>query len=429
MTDPYSVALTTNSAALGDGRPRRPGAGTAGLVARCRPPRDRAAGGPQRLRAARPRLLDRRRDGAGGRARHLPGVHPRRLGRHAPPAPAGRRRAQHRAPAAGLRHRHDRGAARRRRQTPACDLASLRRRTRASSRPASTDVRRADGFNWGYDPLHYTRPRAPTRPTPRARAARWSSAGWCRASTAPGSRSSWTSSTTTPPRRARTRSRCSTRSCPATTTGSTPTGGVENSTCCANTATEHAMMEKLMIDSVRHLGARLQGQRLPLRPDGPPLAKQNMLNLRAALDELDARARRRRRPVDLPLRRGLELRRGGRRRPLRAGHAAQPGRHRHRLVHRPAARRRTRWRAVRRGPADPGLRLRAVHRPQRRRGQRHRRGAARPAAAPAGPGQARSGRQPRRLRVPRLQRRDGRRQATSTTTASRPGTPPTRARW
>ncbi len=49
-------------------------------------------------------------------------------------------------------------------------------------------------------------------------------------------------------------------------------GAVENSTCCANTATEHAMMEKLMIDSVAHLGPRLQGQRLPLRPDGPPLA-------------------------------------------------------------------------------------------------------------------------------------------------------------
>ncbi len=28
------------------------------------------------------------------------------------------------------------------------------------------------------------------------------------------------------------------------------TGAVETSTCCANTATEHPMMEKLMIDSV-----------------------------------------------------------------------------------------------------------------------------------------------------------------------------------
>ncbi len=28
------------------------------------------------------------------------------------------------------------------------------------------------------------------------------------------------------------------------------TGAVETSTCCANTATEHAMMEKLMVDSV-----------------------------------------------------------------------------------------------------------------------------------------------------------------------------------
>ena len=33
------------------------------------------------------------------------------------------------------------------------------------------------------------------------------------------------------------------------------TGAVETSTCCSNTATEHPMMGKLMIDSVRHLGA------------------------------------------------------------------------------------------------------------------------------------------------------------------------------
>ncbi len=33
-------------------------------------------------------------------------------------------------------------------------------------------------------------------------------------------------------------------------------GAVETSTCCANTATEHTMMGKLLVDSVRHVGAR-----------------------------------------------------------------------------------------------------------------------------------------------------------------------------
>jgi pullulanase/glycogen debranching enzyme len=65
-------------------------------------------------------------------------------------------------------------------QTPACDLASYP--------PDSTEqqacvgaVRATDGFNWGYDPYHYTTPEGATRPTPRAPRAPASSAGWCRA--------------------------------------------------------------------------------------------------------------------------------------------------------------------------------------------------------------------------------------------------------
>ena len=115
------------------------------------------------------------------------------------------------------------------------------------------------------------------------------------------------------------------------------------------------------------MGARLQGRRVPLRPDGPPLEGQHAQPARRAR-RADARRGRRRRVVDLPLRRGLELRRGGQRRPLRAGHAAQHGRDRHRHVQRPAARRRARRRAVRRRRrprAQPGRDQRPVVRPQR----------------------------------------------------------------
>ncbi len=109
------------------------------------------------------------------------------------------------------------------------------------------------------------------------------------------------------------------------------TGAIETSSCCPNTATEHAMMEKLMIDSLVTWARdyKVDGFRFDLMGHHP---KANMLKVRAALDALTQAGRRRRRLSDLPLRRGLELRRGGEQRPLRAGHAAQHGRHRHRHV-------------------------------------------------------------------------------------------------
>ncbi len=62
-------------------------------------------------------------------------------------------------------------------------------------------------------------------------------------------------------------------------------GEVETSTCCPNTATEHAMMGKLMIDSVvtwaRHY--KVDGFRFDLMGHH---SKQNMLDVRAALDAL-----------------------------------------------------------------------------------------------------------------------------------------------
>ena len=62
-------------------------------------------------------------------------------------------------------------------------------------------------------------------------------------------------------------------------------GAVTTSTCCANTASEHAMMEKLMIDSVvtwaKHY--KVDGFRFDLMGHH---SKANMLNVRAALDAL-----------------------------------------------------------------------------------------------------------------------------------------------
>ena len=106
---------------------------------------------------------------------------------------------------------------------------------------------------------------------------------------------SWTSSTTTPTRPGRTRSRSSTASCPATTTGSTRTAASRPAPAAPNTATEHAMMEKLMVDSRPDWATRLQGRRLPLRPHGPPHEGEHGAAARRAARP-HPRARRRRRP-------------------------------------------------------------------------------------------------------------------------------------
>ena len=115
-------------------------------------------------------------------------------------------------------------------------------------------------------------------------------------------------------------------------------GNVETSTCCQNVATEHEVAEKLMVDSVVLWAKeyKVDGFRFDLMGHH---SKQNLLAVRAALDELTLAERRRRREGRLPLRRGLELRRGREQRAVRAGHAGPARRHRHRHVQRPAARR------------------------------------------------------------------------------------------
>lgn len=64
-----------------------------------------------------------------------------------------------------------------------------------------------------------------------------------------------------------------------------PTGQVETSSCCTNTATEHAMMKKLMIDSVVTWARqyKVDGFRFDLMGHQP---KEAMLDLRHALDQL-----------------------------------------------------------------------------------------------------------------------------------------------
>ena len=84
-----------------------------------------------------------------------------------------------------------------------------------------TAVAARDGFNWGYDPLHYTAPEGSYAIDPDGHGAhRRIPRRWCRASTAPACGWSWTSCTTTRRRPVRIRSRSSIASFRATTNGS-----------------------------------------------------------------------------------------------------------------------------------------------------------------------------------------------------------------
>ncbi len=270
----------------------------------------------------------------------------------------------------------------------------------------------ADGFNWGYDPWHYTVPEGSYSTDPEGTGRIVEFRDMVAALNADGLRVvmdvvyNHTTAAGQDPKSVLD------RVVPGYYHRLNDVGAVETSTCCSNTASEHDMMGKLMIDSVVTWAKeyKVDGFRFDLMGHH---SKQNMLDLRAALDAADARGRRRGRQGHLPVRRGLELRRGGRQRPLRAGDPGEHGRHRHRHVQRPAARRGPRRRAVRRRghPGhQPGPHQRPVVRPQRtrRRGFGAERGRSAGRAAAVGrSGAGGPGGQPCRLHLHRPHRRHG----------------------
>ena len=157
VTDPYSREPLANSTksqvVVLDDADLAPD----GLVVGAPGRRRRPARGPQPLRAARARLLDQRRDRAGGGARHLPGVHAVRLGRHDAPARARRGRASPRCTCC-RRSTSPRSRRTAPQQAVPDDLGRCRAGLDRAAGRASPRSRAQDGFNWGYDPLHYTTP-------------------------------------------------------------------------------------------------------------------------------------------------------------------------------------------------------------------------------------------------------------------------------
>ena len=167
---------------------------------------------------------------------------------------------------------------------PDCDLASFA--PDSSEQQACIDeIRDADGFNWGYDPFHFSTPEGSYAVDPDGgeRVAEFRSMVGAlhqtglqvvldevfnhTAESGQGERSVLD------------------RVVPGYYHRLNAAGGVETSTCCQNVATEHAAAQKLMVDSVVTWARdyKVDGFRFDLMGHH---SKANMLAVRAALDEL-----------------------------------------------------------------------------------------------------------------------------------------------
>jgi pullulanase-type alpha-1,6-glucosidase len=169
-------------------------------------------------------------------------------------------------------------------QTPACDLPSL---------PPDSDAQQAcvtaiaahDGYNWGYDPLHYTTPEGSYATNPegatRTRQFRDMVAALNRYQLRVVTDVVYNHTTDS----GQSGKNDLDRIVPGYYHRLNATGSVETSTCCANTATEHTMMGKLLIDSVLTWATayKVDGFRFDLMGHQP---KSVMLALRTALDKL-----------------------------------------------------------------------------------------------------------------------------------------------
>ena len=284
VTDPYSVALTADSTHSVVANLLDPLLIPADWATLRKPPRGRTRPRPD-ARGVRAGLLDLRpeRARAARRGTFAAFATPEQR-RHAASPEARRGRRQPPAPAAGLRLRDRcRSAATSRRHPPATWPRC--RRTRPSSRPAIAQIRDQDGYNWGYDPLHYTVPEGCYATDPDGPRGSASSAQMVAGLNDAGLRVVMDVVYNHTAAGGQTRTRCSTRSCPGYYHRLLDDGTVADSTCCANTAPEHAMMGKLVVDSVVRWARqyKVDGFRFDLMGHHP---KANILAVRAALDHL-----------------------------------------------------------------------------------------------------------------------------------------------
>jgi pullulanase-type alpha-1,6-glucosidase len=147
------------------------------------------------------------------------------------------------------------------------------------------EARGRDGYNWGYDPFHYTTPEGSYSSDPDGAARILQFRQMMQAINQAGLRVVMDvvyNHTNAAGQSARS---VLDRIVPGYYHRLDADGNVASSTCCANTASEHAMMEKLMVDSLLTWARqyRVDGFRFDLMGHH---MRANMLTVRAALDEL-----------------------------------------------------------------------------------------------------------------------------------------------
>lgn len=165
-----------------------------------------------------------------------------------------------------------------------CDLAAL---------PADSDrqqecVAKAaakDAYNWGYDPYHYTVPEGSYATDPDGTARTVEFREMVKALNDDGLRVVMDVVYNHTAASGQARTSVLDRIVPGYYQRLLADGSVANSTCCANTATENAMMGKLVVDSVVTWAReyKVDGFRFDLMGHHP---KENILAVREALDEL-----------------------------------------------------------------------------------------------------------------------------------------------
>jgi pullulanase-type alpha-1,6-glucosidase len=173
-------------------------------------------------------------------------------------------------------------------QQPPCDLRSFPPDS-PLQQECVAKVAATDGYNWGYDPLHYTTPEGSYATDPEGPARTLQFRQMVKGVNGAGLRVIMDVVYNHTPAAGQDPKSILDRIVPGYYQRLDPaTGAVETSTCCQNTATEHLMMGKLLIDSVltwaRHY--KVDGFRFDLMGHQP---KALMVELRHDLDALTPR--------------------------------------------------------------------------------------------------------------------------------------------
>ncbi|KJL41778.1 pullulanase-type alpha-1,6-glucosidase [Microbacterium trichothecenolyticum] len=171
-----------------------------------------------------------------------------------------------------------------RQAVPDCDLASYAADS-TEQQACVEKIVEADGFNWGYDPFHYTTPEGSYAVDPEGGARVGEFREMVGALHGMGLQVvldqvfNHTSASGQAP------TSVLDQVVPGYYQRLNLAGGVETSTCCQNVATEHEVAQKLMVDSVVTWARdyKVDGFRFDLMGHH---SKENMLAIRAALDEL-----------------------------------------------------------------------------------------------------------------------------------------------